>query len=271
MALAGLMSLMSGGLLLAVGGTATAGPGSVPCVSSEAWTEPSGWVLESPGEGWRLVATRVVVDQGAYDEVVEDAYWQRYSWTGGPQAPGNDPATVVPPDPRWQANVKGDPHGVGVEGPYWRSNGTSGNSDWFYLDWVDEVVKHHDAVTHEESRYAYDHLAVVCEPTTPPTETPNTQPPDVLPATGTATPETEEPSQDPTAMPADEQVDDSETPEVLPATAAQPPKPQAQVPTAVDAGFAGQPITEPWGAALAAGGLVLLVASGTAVVRASKV
>lgn len=73
------------------------------------------------------------------------AHWQRYSWTGGPHASDDPPAF---PSADWQPNVQGDPHGVGVEGPYFRSNGNSGNGDWFYLEWVEEV-------THEEPNPDY--------------------------------------------------------------------------------------------------------------------
>lgn len=62
-------------------------------------------------------------------------HFQRYSWTGGPHEE-NDPPTEVPPDPNWQANVAGDPHGIGQEGPYFRSHGNAGKGDWFYLKWV---------------------------------------------------------------------------------------------------------------------------------------
>lgn len=173
-----------------------------PCVPSEAWTETTGWVLESPGDGWYevdqqtvtdkagytedsgwvlsapagdgwvLVDEKTVVDKAAYDEQVFD-YWQRYSWNGPWES-----NTVAPPfpDERWQPNVKGDPHGVGVEGAYFRSNGNSGNGDWFYLEAVEKTV-HHEAETHKEFRYerevppvthveykfAFDHEAVTCD------------------------------------------------------------------------------------------------------------
>lgn len=86
--------------------------------------------------------TRAVVIREAYDEVVFD-HWQRYSWTGGPWT--SDEAPPFPGD-GWQLNVKGDPHDVGSEGPYFRSHGNSGNGDWFYLEAVTTTV-HHDAVT----------------------------------------------------------------------------------------------------------------------------
>lgn len=59
--------------------------------------------------------------------------WQRYSWTGGPHESDDPPAF---PSEDWQANVAGDPHGIGVEGAYFVSHGNSGNGDWFYLELV---------------------------------------------------------------------------------------------------------------------------------------
>lgn len=84
-----------------------------------------------------------VIDKEAYDEVVPDG-WQRYSWTGGPHT--EDDAPGFPSDD-WQPNVKGDPHNVGVAGAYYRSNGNSGNGDWFYLEALTKTV-HHEAETH---------------------------------------------------------------------------------------------------------------------------
>ena len=63
--------------------------------------------------------------------------WQRYSWTGGPHASDDPPAF---PSDDWQANVAGDPHGIGVEGAYFVSHGGSGQGDWFYL----ELIEGHD-------------------------------------------------------------------------------------------------------------------------------
>jgi hypothetical protein len=141
-------------------------------------TETSDWVRVMPdGEDWVQVAgsagakwvqdaaayDQTVVDKGAWTETVvdEEAHWQRYSWTGGPHQ-GDDPPAF--PSDAWQPNVKGDPHGAGVEGPYFRSHGGAGNGDWFYLERVAAVthtiehlaethVVHHPAVTHQEFRY----------------------------------------------------------------------------------------------------------------------
>ena len=141
-------------------------------------TEISDWVGAMPdGEGWvqmpGAAGERWVEDSRAYDETVVDkpawtetvvdeaAHWQRYSWTGGPH--DGDDAPDFPSD-AWQPNVEGDPHGVGVEGAYFRSHGGAGNGDWFYLEWVEAVthtvehpaethVVHHPAVAHREFRY----------------------------------------------------------------------------------------------------------------------
>lgn len=138
------------------------------CVPTSAWTE-------------------TITDSPAYDETVFD-HWQRYSWTGGPHAEDDPPAF---PSSDWQPNVEGDPHGIGHAGAYYRSNGNSGNGDWFYLEAVTAVV-HHDAVTH-----TVDHDAVTCpteptsEPTSPSTEptTPTTEPTE--PTTEPTSPTTE--------------------------------------------------------------------------------
>lgn len=74
----------------------------------------------------------------AWTETVFD-HWQRYSWTGGPHE-SDDPPPF--PSDDWQPNVQGDPHGVGVEGAYFRSHGNSGNGDWFYLEAVNTVIEH---------------------------------------------------------------------------------------------------------------------------------
>lgn len=55
------------------------------------------------------------------------AGWQRYSWNGSWEGDGNPPF----PDDNWQANTASDPHGIGVEGAYYRSQG---NGSWFYLE-----------------------------------------------------------------------------------------------------------------------------------------
>jgi len=121
------------------------------CAPKDAWTETTGWVAESPGPGWYQVDKRTT-------EVLVEEGWQRYSWNG-PWESNTQPPPF--PDPRWQPNVKGDPHNVGVEGPYFRSHGGSGKGDWFYL----ERVKVYDYLT--EYRFAFDHPAVECPPDQP--------------------------------------------------------------------------------------------------------
>ncbi|NYE19254.1 LPXTG cell wall anchor domain-containing protein [Microbacterium immunditiarum] len=118
--------------------------------------EETGWVTGAPEDGriWTQIAERYVVDVPAQPEQGEPTmwvdnpdyvpestievfdHWQRYSWTGEPQTEDQAP---VWPDPGWQPNVEGDPHGVGVEGAYYRSHGDSGNGDWFYLEAVNRT------------------------------------------------------------------------------------------------------------------------------------
>jgi len=104
--------------------------------------------------------TRTVIDQPASDQIVVDVaeHWQRYSWTGGPHTSDDAPAF---PSSDWQPNVQGDPHNIGVVGAYYRSNGNSGNGDWFYLEWIEAVTRtvEHPAITHEET---IAHPAIVC-------------------------------------------------------------------------------------------------------------
>ena len=138
----------------------------------------SGWVRQAPeGEGWIQLpgadGQRWVQDEAAWDETVVDkdawtetvidkeAHWQRYSWTGGPHE-ADEPPTF--PSDDWQPNTESDPHGVDVEGAYFRSHGGDGNGDWFYLERVaakthtvehpaQTHVVHHPAAAHQEFRY----------------------------------------------------------------------------------------------------------------------
>ena len=83
---------------------------------------------------------------------MQEEYLQRYSYN----APWESNTTSPPfPSDDWQANVKGDPHGVGTPGAYFRSNGNSGNGDWFYLELVPAVTE------------TIEHPAVTCPPSTP--------------------------------------------------------------------------------------------------------
>ena len=307
LAVAGIVAVLSGGLLFLTAGSASSVPTSTetPCVPSDAWTETTDWVLTSPGEGWRQVDQRTVTDQPAWTEEVVVG-WQHWSWTGGPLDPGVvPPLPTGPDDPSWQPNTEQEPHQNNPNvtwlddtgwGLHYTSHGSSGLADWFYFQRLTERVEH-PAVTHEEFTFAFDHPAVVC-PTQPPTTQPPTtqppttqppttqppttqppttqpptaQPPEVLPTTATPTAEpsdepSEEATEEPTAQP-----DDTE---VLGVEAAQPPSPQAQVPTVVDAGLAsvpgdGTPAARQWGLVLVAGGMVLLASSGGLLVAARR-
>lgn len=159
------------------------GPGQSPGVYAREvegglTTETSDWVRARPdGEGWVQLSgpdgERSVRDAAAYDETVVDkkawtetvvdekAHWQRYSWAHGQKATDTAPRF---PSSAWQPNTKSDPHRVGVEGAYFRSNGGAGKGDWFYLDWVAAVTHtvqhpaethlvHHPEVSHQEFRY----------------------------------------------------------------------------------------------------------------------
>lgn len=85
----------------------------------------------------QFIPAGTVEEQVQTGTTTEFDHWQRYSWTGGPL---DGAPTVVPPHEDWQPNVAGDPHGVGVAGPYDRSNEHSGRADWFYLEAVTKTV-----------------------------------------------------------------------------------------------------------------------------------
>ena len=114
------------------------------------------------GEKWVEDAAaydEAVVDKSAWTETVvdEEAQWLRYSWTGGPHDGDDSPAF---PSDAWQPNVKGDPHGTGVEGPYFRSRGGARKGDWFYLELV-EAVTH--TVEHPAETHVVHHPAVAAQ------------------------------------------------------------------------------------------------------------
>lgn len=117
---------------------ASGASGESECIPQEAWTET------------------IEHEEVSHEEAIFD-HWQRYSWTGGPWE-----STEAPPfpDERWQANVEGDPHGVGVEGAYFRSHGNSGKGDWFYLEAVEKTIT---VIDHEAWTETIEHDAVTCD------------------------------------------------------------------------------------------------------------
>ena len=150
-----LKNLIAGGLaaILAAGGlvlvATPAAQATEVCTPSDAWTEV---VTEgSPA-----------VDAVYETVVIEEAGFQRYSWTGGPHESDTAPAF---PSADWQANAKGDPHGIGVAGAYFQSNGNSGEGDWFYLEAVPAVTEQ-TLVTPAKpavERVVIEHPAVTCD------------------------------------------------------------------------------------------------------------
>lgn len=129
-----------------------------------------------------------VVDVPAHDQevLISEGYIQRYSWTGGPHEEDSPPAF---PSSDWQPNVKGDPHGIGHEGAYYRSNGNSGKGDWFYLEYVDAV---YDTVWVEDT---FKEIVVPC-PEEPTTDIPTTDTPVDPPVTDTDPPKEDTPTVD---------------------------------------------------------------------------
>lgn len=113
-------------------------------VVTDAWVE----TVNHPAET-RTETVTVVVTPAKTEQVFD--HWQRYSWTGGNQAE-NEPPTEVPPSDNWQANVQGDPHGIGTAGLYWQPHGQAERTGaWFYLEAVTKTVTT-PAVTRDETR-----------------------------------------------------------------------------------------------------------------------
>jgi len=137
-------------LVMVVAALVTAGTMSATAQTDECTTETTGWLLESPGEGWVLVDTRTVVDKPAYEEVVTPSQW--WNWapnnSTGPQdympnfTGGDERGTWVGP------HTSGGPEGNGT---FNVSNGNSGNSSWFHR--IPAEVVQHPAETHEEYMY----------------------------------------------------------------------------------------------------------------------
>ena len=299
LALAGIVAVLSGGLLFLTAGSATSVPTTqdTPCVPSDPWTE----TIEHP----EVSHVETVVVTPAVPAVAG----QHYSLKGSSGIEGD----AVPPAPDvepgiWQANTEQEPHLGGNDGKNvtWypvdpataglHYTSVQGNRNWFYfrapVPAQPEVTEQVTVVDEEAWAETVEHPAVVC-PTEPPTTEPPTtqppttqpptaQPPEVLPpevlpttATTTASP-TAEPSEPAGEEPADEvaqqpsaQPDDVE---VLGAQASQPPVPPAAVPTVVDAGLASAPgagatTAQLWGVVLAAMGTVLLASAGGVLVR----
>lgn len=150
-AVVAILMLAASAFAIATASRASATDGGGDCVPTEGhyteWSDSGPVVKVEPDvadpvdkefERWLFLGTEEeVLDPGHTEEVFD--YWQRYSWTGGPHTEDSPPAF---PSPDWQPNVQGDPHGVGVEGAYFRSSGNSGRGDWFYLEAVTKTVTH---------------------------------------------------------------------------------------------------------------------------------
>ncbi|HEU4337345.1 MAG TPA: hypothetical protein VFR45_08540 [Nocardioides sp.] len=294
LALAGIVAVLSGGLLFLTAGSATSVPMTqdAPCVPSDPWTE----TIEHPEVSH--VETVVVTP------AVPAVPGQHYSLKGSSGIEGD----AVPPAPDvkpefWQENTEQEPHLGGNDGKnvtwYPVDPATSGlhytsvqgNRNWFYfrapVPAQPEVTEQVTVVDEEAWTETIEHPAVVC-PTEPPTTVPPTtvppttpaptaQPPEVLPTTATPAPTpAAEPSEPADEEPADEvtqqpsaQPDDVE---VMGVQAPVPPVAPTAVPTAIDAGLpagpgAGASTAQLWGVVLAAMGTVLLVSAGGVLVR----
>ena len=152
-------------------GTAGASNASDDCTPADAYTETVIVTKAIPATDGKPAVPAVTEEQPG---------WQRYSWTGGPV----ETAPAFPGD-GWQANTASDPHGIGVEGAYDLSHGSSGNADWFYLQGISTTVVVTPEVPAVPGKPAVPavtdtvrHDAVTCETdeTTDKTETDETAP-----------------------------------------------------------------------------------------------
>lgn len=170
---AGAMSLAVAGILITV---PAASADDTTCTPSDAWDEQ---VLVSPE----------VPGTPGSPAVEEEWHWanfQRYSWTGGPEGPGDGD---VPPGDNWQANTtnyEGAGHGTDPIREIFQA-GTPGNADWFYWDAekIIDVEGQPEVPPTEGTPAIYEtvhHDAVTCPVTvvTPPAETPTTTPAPVV-------------------------------------------------------------------------------------------
>lgn len=302
LALAGLLALLSGGVLLAVGGTASADPGKAPLPEQVKVAV----CHRTASEGNPYVFIEVPEDEanghitGTSQQHNLKITWKTDgTWRGVPHKAGDvkldyyahedEIALKKCFDP--EAPTPTGPEEVTPEPPTF-SDTCDPDNEQLYVPASDEIVTYTTtqvgttitvtATTADAGKYVLVGQTVwtftvddsPC-PTTPtttpttPTQTPTTvtETPTVAPSTATQSP-TKEATVKPTKEPTQEE---TEEPEVLPAEASQPPTaPQAQVPTTVDAGFAGWSTTELWGAALVGGGLALLVSSGAILVGVRK-
>jgi hypothetical protein len=305
LAVAGLLALLGGGVMLAVGGPATAGPDQAAgspsavedeCVPADAWTETTDWLTESPGDGWYVVDEKTVVDQEATHEetgwviappddrawvpvdertvdgeLVTEAVDQWWHWNPGDAGGVQDP-TGPPPLPGWNQD-NGNHNGIPAppNEPYNTSNDRSGNSSWFFHEVKDATYEQVTEYLFTLDTPAVTHVEYVFGFDHPAVTC-------------------EEPTEEPT--------DETEPPEVLPTEATEPVPPSgpdepanpeepaevevlgaeatapsaARVPTAVDAGVGGPAegltAVQMAGTVLMVGGTTLLLAAGGVLVGA---
>lgn len=147
--------VMSSGVALMVAAT-PAHAAVNECVPQEAYTQTSGWVDESPGEGWYQVDSQVKTPATA-------AHWTNLVWHNyTSQQPESAPALD---DSNWHAlpaKPAAEGHSVPPRVPnvpYNISNGESGNGSWFLVtgDWVEATAAVY------EYKFAFDHPAVTCD------------------------------------------------------------------------------------------------------------
>ena len=151
-------------LIVMVGVVATTGTAGrsyeEPCEPQDAWTETTGWVLESPGADWYQADEKTVVDQESTEDAWTNPVWHVYAGNNNSDTP---PALA---DSHWQG-TGGNPqsgnhafenHTPNV--PYSVDNANGRGSDWFL--WTATFVPGQELVTHQEFKFALDHPAADC-------------------------------------------------------------------------------------------------------------
>ena len=151
-------------LIVMVGVVATTGtagtPHEEPCEPQDAWTETTGWVLESPGADWYQADEKTVVDRESTEDAWTNPVWHVYAGNNNSDTP---PALA---DSHWQAtgghpqsgNHAFENHTPNV--PYSVDNANGRGSDWFL--WTATFVPGQELVTDQEFKFALDHPAVDC-------------------------------------------------------------------------------------------------------------
>lgn len=117
-------------------------------------TETTGWLAESPGDGWVQTAERNVVDEDAWTETIPGEPSEWWNFEENKETGPLEGAPSYPTDPRgtWHHHGTLPPGQAGPDGVYRDGHG---HGSWFYRKAATpEQTIQHPAVTHEEYQYA---------------------------------------------------------------------------------------------------------------------